>query len=141
MKLVLREADSQEARTTVTNGLKKGFQFFTVDVALAEGLNAIWKHVNVVKDLQAEEGTSAIDDLLKVHDRLNIISSREIAEEAAKVAFTQNVAFYDSLYVAATQKLNGTLYTADQKLCESARKEINVKLLKAKTTQEAQENH
>lgn len=137
MKLVLNEADSKEARATVTNSLKKGYAIHTVDFALAEALNVIWKHVNILKDLTAEDGMLVVNDLLRVYDRLSIVISREIADEAVKIALAQNITVYDSLFVAATQKLYGTLYTADQKLCNVSGRDVNVKLLKPKSATDA----
>lgn len=137
MKLVLNEADSKEARTAVANALKKGYSIHTVDVALAEALNAIWKHVNILKDLNAEEGMLVVNDLMRVYDRLNIVNSREIIEEAARIAFALNTSVYDSLFIVAALRLNGTLYTADQKLCSIiriGRRDVITKLLKPNTS-------
>lgn len=130
VKLVMNEPGSKEARVHVSDSLKKGYTLHTVDLALAESLNAIWKHVNVLKDLKAEEAKPAIKDLTRIYDGLSIVTSREITEETAQVALTQNITVYDSLYIAAAQKLKGTLYTADQKLCTTANKITNSKLLK-----------
>jgi predicted nucleic acid-binding protein len=137
VKLVLHEADSQDARATVTNALKKGCKVHVVDVALAEGLSVIWKHVNVVKDLLAEEGMRATEDLMRVYDKLDIVSSREIAEEAVRIAFAQSITVFDALHVAAARELNGTLYTADKKMHNIAPKDVDVKLLKTKNTSDA----
>jgi predicted nucleic acid-binding protein len=112
--------------------LKKGYALHTVDLALAECLNVIWKHAKVLKDLKAEEANPAAEDLTRIYDGLNIIAAREIAAEAMHVALTQNVSVYDALYIAAAQKLNGTLYTADQKLCNAANGSVNTKPLKTK---------
>jgi predicted nucleic acid-binding protein len=90
----------------------------------------IWKHANLIKDLKPEEATQAIEDLTRIYDRLNIVATREVAQETAQIALTQNIAIYDALFIAAAQKLNGTLYTADQKLCNTANKTANSKLLK-----------
>jgi predicted nucleic acid-binding protein len=59
-----------------------------------------------------------------------ILSTREITEETTNIALTQNTTIYDALYIAATQKLNATLYTADQKLHNIANKITNTKLLR-----------
>jgi predicted nucleic acid-binding protein len=101
-----------------------------VDLALAEGLNAIWKHTNILKDLKMEEADPAVDDLTRIYDGLNTIAAREITAEAMHVALTQNITVYDALYIAAAQKNNSTLYTADQKLCNAANGIANAKLLK-----------
>ena len=99
---------------------------------MAEGLNVIWKHASVLKDLKAEEAKPTTEDLKRIYDGLNIIATREIAAEAMHVALTQNISVYDSLYIAAAQKINGTLYTADQKLCNVTNGSVNTKLLKLK---------
>jgi predicted nucleic acid-binding protein len=132
MKLVMSEPGSKEARTTITNVLKKGYTLYTVDIALAESLNVIWKHTNIFKDLRPEETNPTVEDLTKIYDGLNIITTREIKEETIHIALAQNITIYDSLYIAATQKLNGTLYTADQKLFTAANRITKSKLLKSK---------
>ena len=113
--------------------MKKGYTLYTVDLALAECLNVIWKHANLLLDLKAEEAKSAVEDLIKVYDGLNIITTREITEETMNIALIQNVTVYDALYIAVAQKVNGTLYTADQKLCTTANTITNSKLLKPPT--------
>ena len=101
-----------------------------MDIALAESLNAIWKHVKIHKDLKAEDANSAIQDLTKIYDKLNILATRELSEETADIALTQNIPIYDSLYIAATRKIKATLYTADQKLHNISKKITGSKLLK-----------
>jgi predicted nucleic acid-binding protein len=93
----------------------------------------IWKHANLLKDLKPEEAAPAMEDLTRIYDGLNVVTAREVAEETAQIALTQNITIYDALFIAAAQKLNGTLYTADQKLCAEANKTANSKLLKPKT--------
>ena len=71
-----------------------------------------------------------VQDLLTIYDNLTIVPARVVAEEAINIAATKNASVYDALYIALTQKLNGTLYTADQKLCTTANTITNTKLLK-----------
>ena len=107
-----------------------------MDIALAESLNAIWKHANIHKDLKHEEANAAINDLTKIYDALHIISTRELTQKTTEIALTQNITIYDSLYLAATQKLNATLYTADQKLHNIANKiKLNTQQTIKKATQ------
>jgi predicted nucleic acid-binding protein len=103
----------------------------TVDIALAEGLNALWKRSCLTKDLKPEEAGVAANDLASFFLKLNVIPTRDLREDAMEIALNQNVAFYDSLYVAASRKLGGTLYTADQKLYTVACKIANSTLLKS----------
>jgi len=132
VKLVLSEAGSKEARAEIASALKKGYALHTLDLALAECLNVIWKHASVLKDLKAEEANPAAEDLTRIYDGLNIIAAREIAAEAMHFALNRNISVYDSLYVAAAQKVNGTLCSADQKLCHAAKGSVNTKPLKPK---------
>jgi predicted nucleic acid-binding protein len=94
-------------------------------------LNVIWKHISIIKDLKAEEANGAVEDLTKLYDGLKVIVGREIAAEAMHVVLAQNISAYDALYIAAAQKINGTLYTADQKLYALASRSGNTKLLKS----------
>jgi len=130
VKLVTNEPNSKQARTTITALIKKGYALYTVDIALAESLNAIWKHTKIQKDLKPEETKPITQDLIKIYDKLNIITTRELTEEATNIALAQNITIYDALYIAGTQKLNAILYTADQKLHNIANKITHSKLLK-----------
>lgn len=130
MKLVATEPGSDEARTYIKGSLEKGYTLYTVNMALAEGLNAIWKHVKIHKDLNLEDANSTIQDLTNVYSKLKILTIRELCEQASKIAFTYNITIYDALYVAAAEKIKATLYTADQKFHNEAKKIISSELLK-----------
>ena len=95
---------------------------------MAECLNVIWKHTNLLKDLDPKEAKLAIEDLTKLYDDLTIIPTRELKDEAMHIAISQNIAVYDALFIAAAQKINAPLYTADKKLCEKTDKLIKSKL-------------
>ncbi len=99
-----------------------------MDIALAECLNVIWKHTNLLKDLKQEEASLAIEDLTKLYDALTITPTRELKDQAMHIAISQNITVYDALFIAAAQKINATLYTADKKLCEKTDKLIKSKL-------------
>lgn len=129
VKLVTNEAGSGEARESVMESLRDGCSLYTVDAALAEGLNALWKHVKMHGDLEAEEAGLAAQDLSKIWERLNVLSTRELFEEAVDIAITQNVAVYDSIYVAAARKMRAKFFTADKKLFEASRKIVESELL------------
>ncbi|XHH10599.1 MAG: type II toxin-antitoxin system VapC family toxin [Candidatus Bathyarchaeia archaeon] len=129
-KLVLNEPNSKEARATIENHIKKGYTLHTSDIALPECLNVIWKHANLFADLNQEDIKSTTLYLLKVYDALAVTPTRDIAHQAIEIAQTTKVAAYDAIYIALTQKLNGTLYTADKKLSTTAETITETKLLK-----------
>jgi len=127
--LILNESDSKEVRNEVTNYLKKGYSLCTVDIALVECLNVIWKHTNLLKDLEPQEATSAVEDLTKLYDDLSVTLTRELKDEAMQIAISLNITVYDALFIAAAQKINATLYTADKKLFSKTSNLIKSKLL------------
>jgi predicted nucleic acid-binding protein len=127
---VLTEPDSKEAQITVHSFLKRRFSLHTVDVALAESLNAIWKHTNIHRDLNPRDAEAAVRDLIRIHSKLEVLATSELAEETTTIAQGQNITIYDGLYIAATLKLNATLLTSDRKLYSVASSLTNTKLLK-----------
>ena len=129
VKLVTSEAGSDEARKTVTASLRDGCTPHTVDAALAEALNALWKHAKIHGDLDAEEALLASQDLLKIWSRLNVIPTSELSKESLDTAVTLNISVYDSLLVAAARKVRARLYTADKRLFEVSRKIVESELL------------
>jgi predicted nucleic acid-binding protein len=130
VKLVVNEPGSQEASKTVALLLKRGHRLYTLDLALAECVNAIWKHANLHKDVTLEDAKAAVQDLEEIYDRLNVFAARKLVEEALNIALTHNLTVYDALYMAAANKADATLYTADLKLYEKASKIARSKLLK-----------
>lgn len=129
VKLVTAEPGSRKAKTTVKDYLKDGYSLYTVDIALAESLNAIWKHVKIHKDLEADEAESVIKDLTRIYDSMNVLTTRVLSKEAAEIALAKDITIYDSLYIAAARKLKATLYTADKKLKNASNKIITSVLL------------
>jgi predicted nucleic acid-binding protein len=127
----LNEPGSEEAKAIVADALKKGSTPHTSDIALAESLNALWKHATIFKDIKKEEIATATEQLAEFYDRLDIITTRDCLEKTMHIALNHDIAVYDACFVAATQKVNGTLYSADQKLCAVASKIVNVKMLKS----------
>lgn len=87
----------------------------------------------MIKDLELEEVNSTIEDLTRIYDGLNVIASRDLAAESMQIALSRNLSIYDALYVAASERMNGTLYTADQKLCTNANEVTNIRVLKPKS--------
>ena len=129
IKLIVNEPNSEKARRRIREVIEKNFSLYTIDIALAESLNALWKHVKLHRDLQKREAESAAKDLKELYDSLNVITTRELLDESVETALTWDITVYDSLYVAAAKKLRATLYTADQKLYNISKKIVSSELL------------
>ncbi len=128
VKLVLEENYSSEVRRIVYSSLLYGEDIYVPDFSLAEALNAVWKHVYLVKDISDLEGEKAASDLLDIWERLNVYSSTEIAVDALRIAVKEGLTLYDSLYITLARKLDASLVTFDQKLREKSRK-LGIKVL------------
>lgn len=58
-----------------------------------------------------------------------VIPSHDLLDEAFEIATEDRLTIYDSLFVAACEKTNAPLFTADRKLYERTRKRDDVVLL------------
>ena len=88
IKLILNEPGSKEAKSSVLNYLKKGYSLCTVDIALAECLNVIWKHANLLADLERDMVESAVEDLKRVYRGLNVYSTMDLSEVVTDIALS-----------------------------------------------------
>ena len=76
-----------------------------------------------------EEVESTINDLTRIYDAISVIATRELSSEAVKIALTENINIYDSVYVAAAMKLKATLITADKKLYDASKKMVSARTI------------
>lgn len=83
----------------------------------------------MLKKIKAGEAILAVEDLIEFYDKLNIVKARETAMETGQIAIAQNIAIYDALFIAITQKVNGSLLTADRRLHVVAQKVTDSTLL------------
>ena len=135
IKLVIREKGSETAIKLLETWIPGGETVETVDIALPETLNALWKHHTLIQDLTQESLEKAAKDLLKLWDKLPHTPSSEIALDALKIATNQKITIYDALYLALAQKKDAQLATFDKKLATTANKlGIKTHPLKTKPT-------
>ncbi|MBS7611780.1 type II toxin-antitoxin system VapC family toxin [Candidatus Bathyarchaeota archaeon] len=120
VKLVANEPGSDEVRKHIEALLEGGSDLYTVDLALLEALNALWKHAKLSGDLDESEALNASEDLIQIYTRLNILESKMLYREVLELALSLNITVYDALYIAATRKLGAKLYTADRRLRDIA---------------------
>ena len=130
VKLVIEEPGSQRARIRVKEALGQGHTLISLDEALPEALNALWKHAKIHHDLDAEEAMRAAEDLLLLWDRISIIPSREVSADAQRIGIELGLSVYDSLFLAASRKTRSTLYTADTRLHEASRGTFDSELIR-----------
>ena len=122
VKLVLEENGSENARNLARSWAKGGETLATIDLALPEALNAIWKHSLRIGDLERDEAINSARDLLRVWATLRVYPSKEIAEEAFRLALKEDITVYDALYIQLAKSLRAGLATFDEKLSRIAAK-------------------
>jgi predicted nucleic acid-binding protein len=100
----------------------------TLDYALVEVLNAIWKAVvqGRLNEKDARERTEALKYLA---GGLLLFEAKNYFERGLEIAFKEKVTVYDALYIALAEELKAELYTSDVKKFEAAQKHVRAKLI------------
>ena len=122
VKLFVEEPGSELAEDYLDELLRSGEEVVTVDIALAECLNALWKHARIAKDSEEKDLHKAVSDLLTLWNHLEVIWRRDLASEAIRISLEDEIPIYDALYIAAAIKHKTGLATFDEKLKGIARK-------------------
>lgn len=115
VKLIIEENGSEIAGDLFKEWIKHGEKIITVDIALSEILNALWKHYMLFKDIDRRSLKEALRDLLILWSKLMIVPTQEIAEKSLNIAVNEEITIYDSLYLALAQHYNASLATFDTK--------------------------
>ncbi len=121
VKLVLEEEGSDTARELLRLWVRSMEALVTVDLALPEALNAIWKHSSRIGDLSQEEAMESAADFLRIWDKLKVIPSVELAKKALKLALEEDITVYDALYLQLAKSAGAGLATFDGRLSDVAK--------------------
>jgi len=119
--------DASSIINLVKRGLAKIFRYGkTLDLAIYESMNTIWKEYKLLKNIDKEtanEYISILADIFMVIDKLSITGHEK---EIFKTAVSENITVYDASYLYLAIKNNLTLVTDDEKLRNKALKHIKV---------------
>lgn len=98
----------------------------TIDLAIYEAVNAVWKECHILKKIRMEVVYGLIELLSKIFNVLDLYTIRGSEKEVLEIAIREGVTIYDAsyIYIAARNKL--TLVTDDKKLINVAKKYTNV---------------
>jgi len=124
VKLFVEEQGSDLAEACLSKLLELGEEISTVDIALAETLNALWKHCTMIRDLEEGDFREAVSDLLNFWLKLEVISTQDLALDAAQLALENRITVYDALYIVATIRQKAGLATFDKRLREEAERHM-----------------
>ena len=120
VKLVVEEEGSAIARRLIRSWARAGEPLATVDIALPEALNALWKHCVKLGDLARSDAVEAAEDLLKLWRVLRVYPSHSLAAGALELAVDEGIPVYDALYLHLAESEGAGLATFDEKLAKIA---------------------
>lgn len=113
--------------SAIVNLVKRGevkafYNGYTLDLAIYEVTNAIWKECCLLKNIQANTALKLIELISKIFSIMSLYTIRGHEEKVLDLAIKEGITVYDAsyIYVAADNKL--TLVTDDKKLANVARK-------------------
>ncbi|NJE42786.1 type II toxin-antitoxin system VapC family toxin [Thermococcus sp. GR6] len=101
----------------------------TLDYALVEGMNAIWKAVRR-KELTLEQGKIKITVLKTLGSSLTLFEAENFFERSLEIALKENITIYDAMYIALAEALNAEFHTADEKQYYAAQNYVKAKLVR-----------
>jgi len=92
----------------------------SIDLALTEVSNAIWKHCLVYSRIPPSTAELMFRALLETQEVIEYKSSIEYLKAAQEISITEEIPIYDALYIAQAQKYR-KLLTSDKKQSKIAR--------------------
>ena len=112
---ILKEPGWEKLADVIVNAV-------TVDMAVKECMNAIWKAFrgNKIGEESAKVKARALLELAK--SGLKIVDEIVLVERAFEIACSENLTLYDSLFLALAESRDATLYTLDKNQAEKAKK-------------------
>ena len=116
VKIVIEEEMSREARRVLREALASGYEVNVPEIALAEVLNALWRHRVLIQDLSEEEFKGALEDVLILWSKLSVHKTYMLARQAIDIAVKHRITVYDALYLALAAITNSVLLTFDKEL-------------------------
>jgi len=100
----------------------------TLDYALVEALNAIWKAV-IQKRLDEGDAKERAEALKYFGKGLLLFEAKNYLGRGLEIALSEKITVYDALYIALAENLRAELYTSDTRQFEAAKKYVEAKLI------------
>ena len=107
-KYILREQNWRDVRDHLIN------EVFSLNLALAEVSNAIWKHSVLYGKVSKGQANKMFKALEKLRDVVVFEPFEKYLGNAVKIAMDKKITVYDALYIAQAREM-GRLITSDDK--------------------------
>lgn len=119
-----RDATSEKATDAIAEK-----DLIALDLSMAEVGNVAWKRVIHFQEDPELTRSALLECMGFISEACTLIRASDLISEAYRIAVEDKIAFYDSLFLAATEKENAPLLTMDRKLYEKARRKRNVQMI------------
>lgn len=114
-KYILRERNWKSVRNYLLE------ESFSLNLALAEISNAIWKHSVLYDKILREQADKMFKALEKLREVVIFEPFEKYLDNSVKIALNSGITVYDALYIAQAEKI-GRLLTSDEKQKKVAEK-------------------
>ncbi len=122
--IFFKEEASSRALKAVTE-----LDLITLDLAIAEVGNVAWKQV-VLTGEDKELTLKALQKCFSfISEACDVFRAQDLAAEAYEISVETKIAFYDSLFLALSEKEQVPLLTLDRKLYEKAKGKREVQMI------------
>ena len=120
----------KEPRWDVIKGYLEREEVYTVDHAVKEVLNAIWKNTILYKTIPRRVAIEKYDLLMNMimNELIIIEPETKFLEKAFNIAINHNTTVYDSLYIAQAIEHGARLLTSDRRQRDVASK-LNIETI------------
>ncbi|NPA70423.1 MAG: type II toxin-antitoxin system VapC family toxin [Crenarchaeota archaeon] len=108
------------------NVLSPFLQGATLDLALYETLNALWKEYKLLKRIDEETLNDFVNILCKIFKILELYSIRGLEKQVLDMACKEKITIYDSAYLVLAISKNAILVTDDRELAKVAERYVRV---------------
>ncbi len=119
--------DSSSLVNLVKKGIVKPFvEGVTLDLAIYESINAVWKEYVLLKRIDEETALRFVSTISRVFEAMEVTSISGLESEIFKLASKENLTVYDASYLCVAVGRRLTLVTDDWKLRSIASKYTRV---------------
>jgi len=96
---------------------------YTLDLAVKEVANAIWRRTILLRDLSAESAVRLLNHLLDLRRKvLRVEPQDQYIVQAFMITLENNIAVYDALFIAQAMAKKAMLVTSDKRQFDIAQK-------------------
>jgi len=101
----------------------------TLDLAIAEVGNVASKRVVHFKEDRELTDLALQRCIAFILEACDLIAARDLAKDAFRISVNDGIPFYDSLFLAASEREKAPLMTMDRRLCKKAKEKRDVRMI------------